>query len=111
MRCSAVRPAVRLPSVSPNSFKRPGLRSMTSSVCRPIEPVAPRMATLIGRVTSVDGMEGRQIEVDEDGRKKYRIEPVQPPPMAGDQMGRVLDLRDPLHLRLDEIADQRAEPD
>src|SRR5712692_5898909 len=111
IRCSAVRLAVRLPSVSPNSFRRPGLRSMTSSVCRPIEPVAPRMATLTGRVISVDQMEGRHVEVDEDWRKKYRIQPIQDASMAGDEVRGILDLRDSLHLRFDQVAHQRTEPD
>src|SRR6266851_5755211 len=111
IRCSAVRLAVRRPSVSPNSFRRPRLRSMTSSVCRPIEPVAPRMATLTGCVISVDQMEGRHVEVDEDWRKKYRIEPIQDASMAGDEMRGILDLRDSLHLGFDQVADQRTEPD
>src|SRR5258706_988706 len=111
IRWSAVRLAVRLPSVSPNSFRRPGVRSMTSSVWRPIEPVAPRMATLTGRVISVDQMEGRHVEVDEDRRKKYRIEPIQDASMAGDDVRRIPDLRDSLHLRFDQVAHQRAEPD
>src|SRR5713226_9117812 len=78
---SALRLADRVPSVRPNSRSRPGLRSMTSRVCWPIEPVAPRMATLMARVISMD------------------------------QMRRILDLGDSLHLRLDEIAHQRADSD
>ena len=52
MTYSACRLAERRPSVSPNSRRRSGLRSMTSSVCRPMEPVAPRMTMLRRRVTS-----------------------------------------------------------
>src|SRR5260370_33957610 len=84
---------------------------MTSSVWRPIEPVAPRMATLTGRVISVEQMEGRHVEVDEDRWKKYRIEPIQDASMAGDEVRGILDLRDSLHLRFDQIAHQRTEPD
>src|SRR5712691_10380151 len=111
MTCSAARLAVRLPSVRPNSLRRPGLRSMTSSVCRPIEPVAPRMATLMGRVISVDQMESRHVEVDEDRREENRIESIQDASMARDEVRRILHLGDSLHLRLDEVAHQRAEPD
>ena len=51
MRYSALWALVRLPSVRPKSFRRDGLRSMTSRAWRPMEPVAPRIATLAGRVT------------------------------------------------------------
>src|ERR1700730_9436512 len=108
---SAARLADRLPSVSPNSRSRPGLRSTTSSVCWPMEPVAPRMATLMGLVTSVDEMECRHIEIDEDRWKQDRVKAVQDTPMAGDQMRRILDLGEPFHLRLDEIPDERAQSD
>ena len=47
------------PSVRPKSLKRPGLRSITSSVWRPIDPVAPSTAMLIGRVMSKDGRASR----------------------------------------------------
>ena len=49
-RYSALRLVERLPSVSPNSLKRPGLRSITSRVCWPMDPVAPSSAMLRGRV-------------------------------------------------------------
>src|SRR5229473_5741649 len=109
--CSALRPAVRRPSVSPKSRSRPGLRSMTSSVCRPMEPVAPRMATLRGRVISVNQVEHGGGEVDEDWREQDRVQAVEHSPVARDQVRRILDLGDSLHLRLDEIAHQRADPD
>src|SRR5467141_1179887 len=108
---SASRLAVRLPSVSPNSLRRPGLRSMTSRVCCPIDPVAPRTATLMGRVISVDQVEGRHIEVDEDRREQDGIEAIQDAAMPGDQVRRILDLRDSFHLRFDEIAHQCAQSD
>ena len=50
----------RTPSVRPKSLKRAGLRSITSSVCRPIDPVAPSTAMLIGRVTRAGGRRSRR---------------------------------------------------
>src|SRR5216683_855590 len=111
IRYAALRLADRVPSVRPNSRSRPGLRSMTSRVCWPIEPVAPRMATLMARVISMDQMESGGGEVDEDGRKQDRVQSVEDSPVAGYQMRRILDLGDSLHLRLDEIAHQRADSD
>src|SRR6266571_792606 len=74
MTYSAFRLADLLPSVSPNSRSRSGLRSITSSVCWPMEPVAPRMATLRGRATSVDQVEHGNVEVDKDRRKQDRVQ-------------------------------------
>src|SRR2546428_10199908 len=104
-----MRLAERLPSVSPNSRRRAGLRSMTSSVCWPMEPVAPSIATLTGRVMSVDQMEHGHVEVDEDRWKEDRVEAVEDASVTRDQVGRILDLCDSLHLRLDEVSNQRAD--
>src|SRR5260370_19862901 len=86
IKYSALRLADRVPSVRPNSRSRPGLRSITSSVCWPMEPVAPRMAMFIGRLMSVDQMEHRGGEVDEDRRKQNRIEAVEHSPVARNEV-------------------------
>src|SRR6266568_8826933 len=111
MTYSAFRLADLLPSVSPNSRSRSGLRSITSSVCWPMEPVAPRMATLRGRATSVDQVEHGNVEVDKDRRKQDRVQAVEHSAVARNQVRRVLDFGDALHLRLDQVADKRADAD
>src|SRR4029077_1276392 len=111
IRCSAVRLADRVPSVRPKSRSRPGLRSITSSVCCPMEPVAPRTATLMGRLMSVDQVEGGGCEVDQDGREQDRVQAVEDSPVAWNQVRGVLDLGDSLHLRLDEVAHEGADSD
>src|SRR6266568_4636994 len=111
MTYSACRLADLLPSVSPNSRSRSGLRSITSSVCWPMEPVAPRMATLRGRLTSVDQVEHGNVEVDKDRRKQDRVQAVEHSAVARNQVRRVLDFGDALHLRLDQVADKRADAD
>src|SRR6267378_6658761 len=126
IRYSAVRLADRRPSVRPKSLSRAGLRSITSRVCCPMDPVAPRTATLMGRPrgprevtatpltswgSSLKDVEHHHVEVDEDRRKQDRVEAVENAAMSRDEIGRVFDLGDALHLRLDQVAHLRAHPD
>src|SRR4029077_12529018 len=93
MTYSALCALVRVPSVRPNSFKRDGLRSITSRAWRPMEPVAPRMTTLAGRVTRSPRQqpEHRHIEIDEDRRKEDRVQAIEHAAVARDEIRRVLD--------------------
>ena len=50
--------------------------------------------------------EGR-VEHDDDGRKEHGVDPVEHPAVTRDEVGRVLDPSQPLHLRLDQVAEHR----
>src|SRR5260370_6766529 len=113
-RYSAVRFVDRTPSVKPKRWKRSGLRSMTSSVCWPIEPVAPSTTTLIGLLRGPrkftakplnlwgyrsKDVEHRHVEENEDRGKQDRAEAVGQSPLPRDQGRRSLDPGRPLHPR------------
>jgi hypothetical protein len=57
----------------------------------------------------MDQVEHGHVEVDEDWREKDGIEAVEDASVTRDQVRLILDLGDPLHLGLDEIADKGAD--
>src|SRR5258707_61735 len=92
-------------SIGLSQARRLAYGSSPSTVWRPIEPVEPRSATPRGRSPApASGDDGDDIQGHDRRSEHERIDPVEHPSVAGDQVPRVLGAGGPLDDRFGQVA-------
>src|SRR6266851_1190320 len=108
-RTSLVARATSFPALSAAMVgaraRAPGMARTTTLMGRLIgAPANSRRSLRICGDFSFEEVESHGVEEDEDRGKQDRVEAVERAAMSGNQVGRVLDLGDALHLRLHQVA-------